>query len=155
MKELSKIVWVMFGIIIGFGFAIGMKNIPTAVAGNDRHEDFVMATGPVLVSTNAPTDGVWLLDYKSGKLQGSVIDRFSGKIVGWAELDLAEEFNLPPRQNVHFVMTTGIVGKEQSALYVAETTTGKIGVYTMGPRPDGLAGAIIKRQDLSLFRKPK
>ena len=44
MKELSKIVWVIFGIIIGFGFAIGMKNIPTAVAGNDRHEDFVMAT---------------------------------------------------------------------------------------------------------------
>ncbi|NBY03377.1 MAG: hypothetical protein EBQ87_15575, partial [Planctomycetes bacterium] len=74
---------------------------------------------------------------------------------GWAELDLAEEFNLPPRQNVHFVMTTGIVGKEQSALYVAETTTGKMGVYTMGPRPDGMAGAIIKRQDLSLFRKPK
>ena len=68
MKELSRIVWVLFGIMIGFAFAIGMKNIPTAVAGNDRHEDFVMATGPVLVSTNAPTDGVWLLDYKSVEL---------------------------------------------------------------------------------------
>lgn len=74
-------------------------------------------------------------------------------MAAWAELDLAEEFAVPARQAPHFLMTTGIVGKEQSALYLVETTTGKIGVYTMGPRLDGQPGVSIRRQDLSLFRK--
>jgi hypothetical protein len=36
---------------------------------------------------------------------------------------------------------------------VAETTTGKIGVYTMGPRTDGQAGVSIRRHDMVLFRQ--
>ncbi len=155
MKEPVRFFWLSIGILIGVVIAFSFKNLPNAIAGNDRHEDFIIATGPVLVNPAAPTDGVWLLDYKTGKLQGSVIDRFTGKIFSWAELDLAVEFNLPPRQNVHFVMTTGIVGKEQSALYIAETSTGKFGIYTMGARGDGQPGATIKRQDLTTFRSTK
>ena len=85
----------------------------------------------------APTDGVWLLDYRSGKLLGTVVDRDKGKINGWAEVDLTTEFNLAPRANVHFLMTTGQIAQGQAALYVAETSSGKFGVYTMGPRRTG------------------
>src|SRR5207237_2117147 len=105
------------------------------------------------ITPRAPTDGVWLLDYRSGKLLGTVIDRTIGKIVGWAEVDLVSEFGLAPRQNVHFLMTTGNISQGQAALYVAETTTGKIGVYTMGPRPDNQGGVVIRRHDLVLFRQ--
>ena len=42
----------------------------------------------------------------------------------------------------------------QAALYVAETTTGRFGVYTMGPRGDGAPGLVIRRHDQSLFRQP-
>jgi hypothetical protein len=52
-------------------------------------------------------------------------------------------------------MTTGQVSQTQAALYVAETTSGKFGVYTMGPRPDGQPGVSIKRHDLVLFRQGK
>ena len=92
------------------------------------------------VQPKTPTDGVWLLDYRAGKLLGTVIDRISGKIVGWAEVDLVNEFGIPPRQNVHFIMTTGMINQGQSALYVAEVSSGKFGVYTMNNRPDGQAG---------------
>jgi len=51
------------------------------------------------------------------------------------------------------MMTTGNVSQGQAALYVAETTTGKFAVYTMGPRPDGLPGAAIRLHDLSPFRQ--
>ena len=64
----------------------------------------------------------------------------------------ATEFNLPPRQNVHFLMTTGQISQGQSALYLAETTTGKFGVYTLGPRPDGQPGMVIRRHDMTSFR---
>ena len=43
----------------------------------------------------------------------------------------------------------------QAALYVAETTSGKFGVYTMTPCGDGQGGVLIKRHDLVLFRQAK
>jgi hypothetical protein len=125
---------------------------PLGAASNDRHGDYVIATGAVTVNPRAQTDGVWVLDYKSGKLLGTVIDKTAGKIVGWAEVDMAAEFDVKPLQDVHFLMTTGYVSQGQSALYVAETTTGKFGVYTMGPGPNG-TGISIRRHDMTTFRQ--
>ena len=126
---------------------------PVKAASNDRYQDFVMATGAVNINPKIQSDGVWLLDYKSGKLLGTVIDRTQGKIIGWAEVDLVAEFEFAPKQDVHFLMTTGYITHNQSALYLAETSTGKFGVYTMGPGPNG-TGVGIRRHDLSSFRKP-
>ena len=125
-----------------------------ASGSNDRYQDYVMCTGAVAVSPRAPTDGVWMLDYRTGKLLGTVIDRALGKIVGWAEADLVTEFGIAPKQDVHFMMTTGSIAQGQAALYVAEVTTGKFGVYTLGPSPEG-TGIIIRRHDLTTFRATK
>jgi hypothetical protein len=141
-------------------------------AANDRFDDYIMCTGAVtsdfkstarwIPATQSyhwqkepiPIEGVWLLDYRSGKLLGTVVDRQAGKIVGWAEVDLLIEFGIAPRQDVHFTMTTGDVNQGQAALYLAELTSGRMGVYTMGPRPDGAAGVVIRRHDHLPFRQP-
>lgn len=140
---------------LGLGVLLSMmsvQSIPQARAANaDRYQDFVMCTGAVSINPRVQTDGVWLLDYRSGKLLGTVIDKNQGRIVGWAEVDLASEFTVEPRQDVHFLMTTGYITQGQSALYVAETTTGKFGVYTMGPGVDG-SGIVIRRHDMTSFR---
>jgi len=155
MKDLGRLFWLVLGVALGAGgLAVYLKNDQRAFAANDRFEDYVLCTGAVSVTPRAPTDGVWMLDYRSGKLLGTVIDRNLGKIVGWAEVDLVTEFNIAPRQNVHFLMTTGNIAQGQAALYIAETTTGKLGVYSMGPRPDGGAGVAIRRHDLVPFRQP-
>jgi hypothetical protein len=125
---------------------------PAAAGSNDRFQDYAIATGPVSLNPRQQTDGVWLLDYRSGKLLGTVIDKAQGKIVGWAEVDLVGEFELAPKQDVHFMMVTGWITQGQAALYVAETTTGKFGVYTMGPGANG-SGVVIRRHDLTSFRK--
>jgi hypothetical protein len=125
---------------------------PVVAASNDRHQDFIMATGAVSVSPKVQTDGVWLLDYKAGKLLGTVIDRSQGKIVGWAEVDLRTEFALAAQADVHFMMTTGYITQGQSALYLAETSTGQFGVYTMGPGQNG-NGITIRRHDITKFRQ--
>jgi len=160
MKRFHWFFWLGTGLVLGLlgaGFApIRPPNffdpILPALAANDRFEDYIMCTGAVAVSAKALTDGVWLLDYRSGKLLGTVIDRNNGKIVGWAEVDLVQEFTIPPRQNVHFLMTTGNITQGQAALYVAETTTGKFGVYSMGPRADNQPGVSIRRHDMVMFR---
>lgn len=144
------------GLGIGAFAAVLFLGQPKAASAgsNDRHEDFVMTTGAVQLNPRVQTDGVWLLDYKSGKLLGTVIDKAQGKIVGWAEVDLVSEFEVAPKQDVHFLMTTGWVSTGQSALYVAETTTGKFGVYTMGPNEAG-GGVAIRRHDMTSFRQAK
>jgi hypothetical protein len=153
MTDRGRLLWLVVGLLLGgAGVALWLGHQPVARANNDRYEDYILCTGAVAVRTGAPTEGVWLLDYRAGKLLGTLIDRSQGKIVGWAELDLVSEFKLPPRHNVHFMMTTGMISQGQAALYVAETTTGKFAVYTMGQRPDGRAGVMIRRHDLVLFR---
>jgi hypothetical protein len=147
--------WLFTGLALGAaGTALYVLPGREARAASDRFEDYVICTGAVYTAPRAPTDGVWLLDYRSGKLLGTVIDRVQGKIVGFAEVDLVTEFGIPPRQAVHFLMTTGNISAGQAALYVAETTTGKFGVYTMGPRLDGQAGVSIRKHDMVPFRQP-
>jgi hypothetical protein len=154
MKDSGRLLWLTVGMLLGgLVTVLYVGRYPQARAGNDRYEDYILCTGAVAVNPRAPTDGLWLLDYRAGKLLGTLIDRAHGKIIGWAEVDLVTEFGLPPRQNVHFMMTTGMISQGQAALYVAETSTGKFGVYTMGGRPDGKAGVMIKRHDLVLFRQ--
>jgi hypothetical protein len=98
-------------------------------------------------------DGVWLLDYKQGKLLATMVDRTIGKTVGFAELDLVKEFGLGVNANVHFLMTTGHIAAGQAALYLVETGSGRFGVYTLGPTGDGSTGVTIVRHDLTSFRK--
>jgi hypothetical protein len=157
MKDARRWLWLVVGLMLGTAGTVWfVSQQPRAAAGNnDRFEDYIICTGSVATNPKAPTDGVWLLDYRAGKLLGTVIDRTAGKIVGWAEVDLVAEFGLPPRQNVHFLMTTGQIALGQAALYIAETTTGKFGVYTMGMRNDAVPGVIIRRHDLVLFRQTK
>src|SRR5258708_7239436 len=153
MTDRGRLLWLVVGLLLGgSGVALYVGHQPMAWAYNDRYEDYILCTGAVAISPRSPTDGVWLLDYRAGKLLGTLIDRMHGKIVGWAELDLVSEFNLPPRQNVHFLMTTGMIAQGQAALYVAETTTGKFAVYTMAARTDRKPGVLIKRHDLVMFR---
>jgi hypothetical protein len=151
--------WLVLGLAVGvLGGWLLFGQPKTAEAGNDRWEDYVMSTGPINVGVVAQDmDGVWILDYKAGKLLGTVVNRTTGKVSAWAEIDLVKEFELTPKQNVHFLVTNGMVQKGQSALYVAETSTGKLGVYTMIVR-DGLGPAgnmIIHRHDMTTFRGPK
>ncbi len=157
MRDSGRMLWLSLGLVLGaVGVSLYFGNgTREARASNDRYEDYILCTGAVAVSPKAQTDGVWLLDYRSGKLLGTVIDRNVGKIVGWAEVDLVTEFGIPPRTNCHFLMTAGQITAGQAALYVAETTTGKFGVYSMGQRPDNQPGVSIRRHDLVLFRPVK
>jgi hypothetical protein len=156
MRDSGRLLWLFTGIVLGAaGTALYVLPSRQALAANDRFEDYVICTGAVATAPRAPTDGVWLLDYRSGKLLGTVIDRHAGKIAGWEEVDLVNEFGIPPRQNVHFIMTTGYITQGQAALYVAETSSGKFGIYTMAPRPDVPRGFGIRRHEMSTFRPGK
>lgn len=154
MRGAGTVLAGLVGVAVGAAatLAVLSQPRPAGAASNDRFQDYVLATGAVSVKPGVQTDGVWMLDYRTGKLLGTVIDRQQGKIVGWAEVDLTQQFAVKPLQDVHFMMATGYVTQGQSALYVAETNTGKFGVYTMGPGPNG-SGVVIRQHDMTSFRQ--
>ena len=49
-----------------------------AAATCDRFEDYIMCTGACAVNPRSPTDGVWLLDYRAGKLLGTTDSTLPG-----------------------------------------------------------------------------
>lgn len=165
---IGKRTWMSVAMALSVGVAVGwMLNARQPVfagAGNDRYQDYILCTGPVnqafnnnAAFLNAELDGVWLLDYKSGKLLASTINRQNGKMIAWDEMDLVKEFELAPRSDVHFLMTTGVVVKGQSVLYLIETNSGKVGVYTMTADETATTGngkIRIRRHDMSSFRAP-
>jgi hypothetical protein len=156
MRKAMPVIWLVVGLVVGVGVSqCYLGAIRPVEASDSRYEDFIMCTGRVMVAphNNQPTDGLWILDYRAGKLLGTVVDRGAGKISGWAEVDLVTEFGIQPKQNVHFMMTTGSITNGQAALYLTETTTGKVGVYTMGPNLNG-NGLAIRRHDMVFFRSP-
>ncbi|MBI2808881.1 MAG: hypothetical protein HYX68_28190 [Planctomycetes bacterium] len=161
MLEKGRWVFLALGLAAGVAGMTFFRAPPQAVwAANDRHDDYIMATGLVGLGGNKVADGIWLLDYRAGKLLGTVVDPNFGKILPWAEVDLVKEFNIPPKQNVHFLMTTGatIQGPtgpiKHTALYLTEINTGRFGVYTMIPILNGSNRMMIRRHDLSVFRRP-
>src|SRR5207248_3117840 len=120
MTHSGRFLWLFTGLVLGLtAAALYLRPGPAKAGSNDRLEDYIMCTGAVGVTARAPTDGVWLLDYRTGKLLGTVIDRTTGKILGWAEGDMLSDFGIQPRQNVHFLMTTGQLAQGQAALYIA------------------------------------
>lgn len=152
------------GLALGW-LVFGQVSPADANGNSDRFEDYVLCTGPIVQNFTQnrfgfELDGVWLLDYRAGKLLATAINRNDGKLFPWAEVDLVREFNLTPRSNVHFLMTTGLISKGMAALYVAETSSGKIAVYTMNMTDDmsGGSGAQtlqIRRHDQTSFRQAK
>jgi hypothetical protein len=155
MRNKQHLLAVVAGIGCGLMAAVLLsgKQRQAEASSNDRYQDYIMCTGAVALNSKAPTDGVWMLDYRGGKLLGTVIDKGTGKIGGWAEVDLVTEFGIAPKQDVHFMMTTGTITQGQAALYVCEVSTGKFGVYTMGAGEG--SGIQIRRHDMTTFRAAK
>jgi hypothetical protein len=148
MKDWGRIYWLGVGLALGIAGTIWLRTPPPPPvwAGNDRHDDYIMCTGPIALTPQVTGDGVWLLDFRAGKLLGTIVDR-TGRIAGWEEVDLVKEFNIPPKQNVHFLMTTGTPIAGNTALYLTEINTGRFGIYTMG------TDRRIRRHDATMFRK--
>lgn len=155
MKSANQVVVLAVGIGLGVLGAMIFEGPANSLQArpNDRFEDYVMCTGACALNPRSPSEAVWLLDYKSGRLFGTVIDRMQSRITGWAEVDLTNEFEVSTKSNAHFLMTTGMIAAGQAALYVAEVSTGKFGVYTLGPDPNTATGVVIRRHDLSSFRR--
>ncbi len=153
-RGIPSAITLAFGLALGWGWA----SLPRPVArasGGDRWGESILMSGPVLVRYNEgtkvqiPQDALYYLDYKGGRLLATIpsfrhqspeaikmLDRF-------AERDLVADFKIDldngPRP--HFLMTTGALGSYSegcSPLFVFESTTNQVAVYTLTQQTVGI-----------------
>jgi hypothetical protein len=132
------------GLMIGWAMA-NLRPAEIRAGGGDRAGDSIVATGPILIrydegsKVQIPLEALYLLDYKAGRLLGTVPSLHgtvgSSRYLGaFAERDLVADFKLDldrgPRPR--FLMTTGALGSYSGGwapLYVFETTTSQLAIY--------------------------
>jgi hypothetical protein len=134
----------LLGLLLGWGLA-SLRPVSIHAGGGDRSGESIVTTGPILIrydegnKVQIPLEALYLLDYKGGRLLGTVPSLqgtgTSSRYLGtFAERDLVVDFKLDldhgPRP--HFLMTTGGLGSYSAGwapLYVFETTTSQVAMY--------------------------
>ena len=138
----QKTVWVLLGLVFGLGAALFLQGQPSFATATDHTEDFAIATGFLTPELEA----VYLLDFKSGRLMGTVLNRQKGAFQHGYERMLANDFGLTARQKPKFMMVTGMVQVATAqvpinhVLYVAEVNSGKMVAYFMPYRGETVRG---------------
>ncbi len=161
------------GVFIGWGLSLFRPAVPLRAGAGDRSGESIVATGAVLmqfdetVKTSIPLEALYFLDYKGGRLIGTVpsfrLTAMSTKLIDtFAERDLVADFKLDldigPRP--HFLMTTGTLGAYSAGwapLYVFETSSSQLAIYRMHlPQTIGtVAQAKFDLVDLRSYAKDK
>ena len=152
-------VWLLTGLILGIGLVVFLQGHPVQATATDHHDEFAIATGHL----TADLEGVYILDFKTGTLLGSVMNRQAGKFQNFYKRELAADFGLTGRVKPKFIMVTGAM---QSALaqvpinhvlYVAELNSGKLQAYYMPYRGETRSGTTSEQLmplDATQFRQP-
>ena len=147
--QMTPVVFLAVGLAIGWGLA-GARTTAIHASGGDRWDESVVTAGPTSIRYNDSSkvqvaqDAIYYLDYRSGKLLGTIPSyrpqAGSTKVItGFAERDLVADFKLDldtgPRP--HFLMTTGslytgstsIYGDGWAPLFVFESSTRQVATY--------------------------
>jgi hypothetical protein len=144
--RVPTVVSVLAGILLGFCIA-SLRPAPIRASAGDRVGESVVATGPVMIrfdegtKSAIPTDALYYLDYKGGRLLATIptyrqTTKSLRLIDAFEERDLVADFKLDldtgPRP--HFLMTTGTLGAQTEGwapLYIFETTSNQLGIYRL------------------------
>lgn len=139
-----KLVWLTLGFAAGLTMASIWPHEPLQAASSDRNEKFAIITVPVGqgLGIAANSEAVFVLDFLTGRLTGARLSRTrtSGSaFINFYYRNLAEDFQVNAGGEPYYAMTAGaaeIQGQRgtqwaQSALYVAELNSGKVGAFAI------------------------
>ena len=84
MKVWGRLLWLALGLCARHcrDAARSSMQIAPALAGTDHSQDYIITTGPITMGIGplGTADGIWMLDYRAGKLLGTVVDPNIGRI---------------------------------------------------------------------------
>jgi len=137
----KRTVWLAVGVVAGLCISYFWPHEPALAATNDRSAKFGLATVSVrdvtIAGVRESLDGVFVLDYLTGTLQGAVMSNKTGKFTHSYGRNLAADFKLQPGVTPQYAFVSGIVGLPSvrqvsyasGNIFVAELTSGMVHCY--------------------------
>lgn len=131
----SRGVWLVVGLVCGFGIATFWPHEPALASATDRTPQFAMATASVNPIT--PIEGIFTLDFLTGQIRGAVLNEQSAVFTHFYFRNIAQDFQVDPKKEPSYSMVTGLANinarpgfqPANSVIYVAELSSGKIMAY--------------------------
>lgn len=136
----KRMVWLAVGVVAGLCLSYFWPHEPALAATNDRSSKFGMATVAVrdvsVAGVRDTLDGVFMLDFLTGTMQGAVLSNKTGKFTHFYSRNLAADFKLAPGVTPQYAFVSGIVGLPtrsvtygSGCVFVAELTSGMVLCY--------------------------
>ena len=132
----NRFLWLVLGVFCGVFMSVfwGPKKVEAIAV--DRSDKFAMATCDVTLGN--VLQGVFVLDFLTGRLSGGVLTDKSGKFQYAYYRNLALDFQLDPNVEAQYSIVSGRItlphrGRAQPAsgvIYVAELNSGRVIAYT-------------------------
>ncbi|MDA1014651.1 MAG: hypothetical protein O3A00_09400 [Planctomycetota bacterium] len=132
----ERSLWVAVGLAAGLAISTLWPHEPLHAVSNDRSSKFAIFTTEVAALT--PMEGVFVLDFLTGRLTGAVLNNTSGKFTTAYFRNVAADFGVKPRAKPDYAVVSGRVQlparggitPATGAVYIAEMTSGKVAAYT-------------------------
>ncbi len=129
----GRILWLAAGVFIGVIAGAFWARTPLQATATDRSESFAICTG----SADGSMEAVFTLDFLTGELSGAVINPTTRQFTATYKRNIMSDLKVEPGKTPKYVMCTGTgelrpVGNMQygnSFVYIAEVTTGLLGIY--------------------------
>lgn len=153
-----RVAWLIAALLAVPGAASFWPHEPVYATTADRDDQFLIITVPVgaaAAGINDPMDGVFILDFLTGKLNGAVLNRQTGKYAARYQRDLARDFQVDPNAKPHYAIATGYsqmpnqggVPMASGVLHIAELSSGRVVAYAFpwveAPRPAPMMSDLI------------
>jgi hypothetical protein len=131
----SRIMWLTTGLVAGLCISYFWPHEPVAAASNDRDAKFGIMTTPIGLNV----EGVFVLDYLTGRLSGAVMNGNTAKFNHTYARSVAADFKVDPKATPHYAFVGGraaLAGKRGvspagSIIYVGELSSGMVMAYGM------------------------
>lgn len=148
-----RALWLLTGLLAGLAVAYVWPHERAYANTADRDKNFALFTVPVGMSAagiNDPMDGIFVLDFLTGRLQGAVMNRQIGKFASLYSRDLSKDFAVDGNTEAHYAVASGYgqmtaqqgITMASGVVYIAELNSGKLNAYVFpwleqgrGPQP--------------------
>lgn len=159
MKKLlnNQLILLAAGLLIGLYIASSRPREIAFAATTDRDSKFAMTTCDI--NDVAGVEGVFVLDFLTGQLQGGVLNTKTGKFQYTYSRNIASDFNIDPNAEPHYAIvagranlpSSGRVQPAQGVVYVAELSSGRVAAYMFPYSPGNRGAAGVQMVPLDSF----
>ncbi|MGC1272675.1 MAG: hypothetical protein WBC44_03135 [Planctomycetaceae bacterium] len=140
--------WTSIGLVAGLTIAFVWPHEHAAAVVGDRNDKFAMLTAQF--DATDFVEGVFVLDFLTGQLRGSIMDPRTGKFSVLYTRNIAADFQVNPNEPGTYAIVSGRTNlpsqgnfrPASSCLYVAELTSGKVVGYSFPVNARGGAAAL-------------